>query len=116
MEVGVGRPSSRVGEETDSALEDIPGTGREETTTEIAAVDSTPRTSRHSNRCHSELVPPPHFGTPRHQITSVLVTVVIIQKMIYDKMGIYMPGCTIPQDYFVLPDAFLAARNNGPSG
>ena len=30
VEVGVGRPSSRVGEETDSALEDIPGTGGEE--------------------------------------------------------------------------------------
>ena len=39
MEVGVGRPSSRVGEETGSALEDIPGTGGEETTVEIAAVD-----------------------------------------------------------------------------
>ena len=50
VEVGVGRPSSRVGEETGSALEDIPGTGGEETTAEIAAVDSTPRTSRHSRR------------------------------------------------------------------
>ena len=40
VEVGVGRPSSRVGEETGSALEDIPGTGGEETTAEIAAVDS----------------------------------------------------------------------------
>ena len=50
VEVGVGRPSSRVGEEMGSALEDIPGTGGEETTAEIAAVDSTPRTSRHSRR------------------------------------------------------------------
>ena len=50
VEVGVGRPSSHVGEETGSALEDIPGTGGEETTAEIAAVDSTPRTSRHSRR------------------------------------------------------------------
>ena len=40
VEVGVGRPSSRVGEETGSALEDIPRTGGEETTAEIAAVDS----------------------------------------------------------------------------
>ena len=30
VEVDVGRPSSRVGEETGSALEDIPGTGGEE--------------------------------------------------------------------------------------
>ena len=50
VEVGVGRPSSRVGEETGSGLEDIPGTSGEETTAEIAAVDSTPRTSRHSRR------------------------------------------------------------------
>ena len=50
MEVGVGRPSSRVDEETSSALEDIPGTGGEETTAEIAAVDSTPRTSRYCRR------------------------------------------------------------------
>ena len=43
--MGVGRcPSSRVGEETGSALEDIRGTGGEETTAETTAVDSTPRT------------------------------------------------------------------------
>ena len=48
VEMGVGcGPSSRVGEETGSALEDIRGTGGEETTNytaEITAVDSTPRT------------------------------------------------------------------------
>ena len=45
--MGVGRgPSSRVGEETGSALEDIRGTGGEETTAETTAVDSTPRTSQ----------------------------------------------------------------------
>ena len=47
MEMGVGRgPSSRVGEETGSALEDIHSTGGEETTAETTAVDSTPRTSQ----------------------------------------------------------------------
>ena len=47
VEMGVGRgPSFRVGEETGSALEDIRGTGGEETTTETTAVDSTPRTSQ----------------------------------------------------------------------
>ena len=47
VEMGVGRgPSSRVGEETGSALEDIRGTGGEETTAETTAVDSTPRTSQ----------------------------------------------------------------------
>ena len=47
MEMGVGRgPSSRVGEETGSALEDIRGTGGEETTAETTAVDSTPRISQ----------------------------------------------------------------------
>ena len=45
--MGVGRgPSSRVGEETGSALEDIRGAGGEETTAETIAVDSTPRTSQ----------------------------------------------------------------------
>ena len=39
-------PSSCVVEETGSALEDIRGTGGEETTAEITAVDSTPRTSQ----------------------------------------------------------------------
>ena len=43
VEMGVGRSlSSRIGEETGSALENICGTGGEETTT----VDSTPRTSQ----------------------------------------------------------------------
>ena len=43
----VGRgPSSRVGEETVSELEDIRGTGGEKTTAETTAVDSTPKTSR----------------------------------------------------------------------
>ena len=43
--MGVGRgPSSRVGEETGSALEDIRGIGGEETTAETNGVDSTPRT------------------------------------------------------------------------
>ena len=46
VEVGVSRLSSHVGEETGSALEDIPGTGGEETTAEIAAVDFAPRTSK----------------------------------------------------------------------
>ena len=47
VEMGVGRgPSSRVGEETGSALEDIRGTGGEETTSENTTVDSTPRTSQ----------------------------------------------------------------------
>ena len=47
VEMGVGRgPSSRVGEETGSELEDIRGTGGEETTAETTAVDSTPRTSQ----------------------------------------------------------------------
>ena len=47
VEMVVGRgPSSRVGEETGSALEDIRGTGGEETTAETIAVDSTPRTSQ----------------------------------------------------------------------
>ena len=47
VEMGVGRgPSSRVGKETGSALEDIRGTGGEETTAETTAVDSTPRTSQ----------------------------------------------------------------------
>ena len=47
VEMGVGRGlSSCVGEETGSALEDIRGTGGEETTAEIIAVDSTPRTSQ----------------------------------------------------------------------
>ena len=47
VEMGVGRgPSSRVGEETGSALEDIRSTGGEETTDETTAVDSTPRTSQ----------------------------------------------------------------------
>ena len=45
-EMGVGGLSSRVGEETGSTLEDIPGTGGEETTAETTAVDSTPRTSQ----------------------------------------------------------------------
>ena len=44
--MGVDAPSSRVGEETGSALEDVPGTGGEETTAETTAVDSTPRTSQ----------------------------------------------------------------------
>ena len=45
--MGVSRgPSSRVGEETGSLLEDIRGTGGEETTAETTAVDSTPRTSQ----------------------------------------------------------------------
>ena len=47
VEMGVGRgPSSRVGEERGSALEDIRGTGGEKTTAETTAVDSTPRTSQ----------------------------------------------------------------------
>ena len=46
VEMGVGDPSSRVGEETGSALKDIPGTGGEETTAETTGVDSTPRTSQ----------------------------------------------------------------------
>ena len=46
VEMGVDAPSSRVGEETGSALEDVPGTGGEETTAETTAVDSTPRTSQ----------------------------------------------------------------------
>ena len=47
VEMGVGRgPSSRVGEEKGSALEEICGTGGEETTAETTAVDSTPRTSQ----------------------------------------------------------------------
>ena len=47
VEMGVGRgPSSHVGEETGSGLEDIHGTGGEETTAETTAVDSTPRTSQ----------------------------------------------------------------------
>ena len=47
VEMGVGRgPNSRVGEETGSALEDIRGTGGEETTAETTAIDSTPRTSQ----------------------------------------------------------------------
>ena len=46
MEMGVDAPSSHVGEETGSALEDVPGTGGEETTAETTAVDSTPRTSQ----------------------------------------------------------------------
>ena len=37
---------ARVGEETGSALEDIRGTGGEETSAETTAVDSTPRTSQ----------------------------------------------------------------------
>ena len=46
IEMGDDRgPSSRVGEETGPALEDICGTGGEETTAETTAVDSTPRTS-----------------------------------------------------------------------
>ena len=46
VEMGVGRgPSSRVGEETGSALKDICGTGGEETTAETTAVDYTRRTS-----------------------------------------------------------------------
>ena len=47
VEMGIGRgPSSRVGEETGSVLEDICGTGGEETTAETTTVDSTPRTSQ----------------------------------------------------------------------
>ena len=47
VEMGVGRgPSSCVGEETGSGLEDIRGTGGEEPTAETTAVDSTPRTSQ----------------------------------------------------------------------
>ena len=47
VEMGVGRgPSSRVGEETGSALDDIRGTGGEETTAENTTVVSTPRTSQ----------------------------------------------------------------------
>ena len=46
VEMGVGSPSSRIGEETGSTLEDIRGTGSEETTAETTAVDSTPRTSQ----------------------------------------------------------------------
>ena len=47
VEMGIGRgSSSRVGEETGSGLEDIRGTGGEETTAETTAVDSTPRTSQ----------------------------------------------------------------------
>ena len=47
VEMGVGcGPSSRVGEETGSGLEDIRGTGGEETTAETTAVDSTPRTTQ----------------------------------------------------------------------
>ena len=47
VEMGVGRSlSSRIGEETGSALENICGTGGEETTAETTAVDSTPRTSQ----------------------------------------------------------------------
>ena len=46
VKMGVGRPSSRVGEETGSALEDIPATGGEETTAETTAVHSTPMTSQ----------------------------------------------------------------------
>ena len=47
VEMGVGRgPSSHVSKETGSGLEDICGTGGEETTAETTAVDSTPRTSQ----------------------------------------------------------------------
>ena len=47
VEMGIGRsPCSRVGEETGSALEDIRGTGGEETTAETTAVVSTPNTSQ----------------------------------------------------------------------
>ena len=46
VETGVGSPSFLVGEETRSALKDIPSTGGEETTAETTAVDSTPRTSQ----------------------------------------------------------------------
>ena len=47
MEMGVGlRPGSCIGEETGSVLEDICGTGGEETTPETTTVDSTPRTSQ----------------------------------------------------------------------
>ena len=47
VEMGVGRGlSSRVGEEAGSALEDIRGTGGEETTAETNVVDSTLRTSQ----------------------------------------------------------------------
>ena len=47
VEMGVDHdPSSCVVEETGSALEDIRDTGGEETTAEITAVDSTPRTSQ----------------------------------------------------------------------
>ena len=46
VKMSVGGPSSRVGEETGSALEDIPATGGEETTAETTAVHSTPRTSQ----------------------------------------------------------------------
>ena len=47
VEMGVGRgPSSRIGEETGSVLEDIHGTGGKETTAETTTVYSTPRTSQ----------------------------------------------------------------------
>ena len=47
VEMGVSRgPSSHISEETGSTLEDIRGTGGEETTAETTAVDSTPRTSQ----------------------------------------------------------------------
>ena len=47
VEMGVGHgPSSRVGKETGSALEDIRRTCGEEITAETTAVDSTPRTSQ----------------------------------------------------------------------
>ena len=46
VKMGVGGPSSHVGEETGSALEDIPATSGEETTAETTAVHSTPRTSQ----------------------------------------------------------------------
>ena len=47
VKMGAGRgPSSRIGEETGSALEDICGTSGEETTAETTTVDSTPRTSQ----------------------------------------------------------------------
>ena len=46
VKMGVSGPSFHVGEETGSALEDIPATGGEETTAETTAVHSTPRTSQ----------------------------------------------------------------------
>ena len=44
--MGMSCPSTRVRKETSSALENITGTGGEETTADTTTVDSTPRTSQ----------------------------------------------------------------------